>query len=104
MKCPRCDQETIEFRMWCRSPNAFIWRCIQCGVSLKASRATWTWFGILLFLVLLVVGAVIYLEEAGVIVRGGGKIYLLIGIGVIVGPLSYVAYKRGGYQTRASAP
>jgi hypothetical protein len=100
VKCPHCDQPTIEFRTWCKSPNAFTWHCPHCGSVLRASRATWKWFFSLLVVVLLVVGGVIYLEEVHVLGAGKGRLYLLVGLPALVYPLSYVAYRRGGYALR----
>jgi len=103
MKCPQCDQVTIEFRTWCKSPNAFTWHCPHCGSSLKASRATWKYFWLILAFVLLVVAVVIYLEQVHTIPKGQGRLYLLASFLLVVAPLSYVAYKRGGYRLRVGA-
>lgn len=100
MKCPECDQVTIGFGDWCKSPNAFMWQCPHCGTLLKASRATWRWFGLALVMLVPILGGIIGLEEGRMIAPGSGKLYVLVGVLVLIGPFAYVAYKRGGYQRR----
>lgn len=47
-----------------------------------------------------ILGGIIGLEEGRMIAPGSGKLYVLVGVLVLIGPFAYVAYKRGGYQRR----
>lgn len=100
MKCPECSETTISFREWCRSPNAFVWQCPNCGSFLKASRATWRWFALGIFLLVPVLGGVFWLEHLGYLETGQSKPLLFVAMLVVLLPFGWFAYKRGGYVAR----
>ena len=100
MRCPGCDQQTITFGDWSRARNAFRWQCPHCGSLLKANRTTWRWFASALVMLVPMLFGVLALAERGIIAHGSEKLFLLAGIVVLIGPLSYLAYRRGGYDKR----
>ena len=102
MKCPHCEQLTISFRTWCRTPNAFSWQCPHCGIRLRANLATWAWFAVGLLLLVPILGGVMALEHRGVIAKNHGKPFIFGGVVLLVLPVSYCAFRRGGYVMRDS--
>ena len=96
MDCPHCKRQTIAFSDWCRSPNAFKWRCPKCQAFLKANQSTWFWFKAGLVCVLAVVACIIALEQTGILAVGKSR-PLLFGAFAFLLPFSWVAFKRGGY-------
>jgi len=99
MQCPNCRQVTIHFLAWCRSPNAFLWRCPHCDVALKAGKATWGWFISVIPFALLVVAIVIYLENQNMIEKEDSRSLIFFGIFSLL-PLIYLAFRFGSYTVR----
>lgn len=100
MKCPNCQEETISIGEWCRYPNAFLWVCPHCGAALKPSWATWVWLITGLCLLAIIVIATIIFEESGSLPKGKGKPIILVAVILLITPLTFMAYRWGGYAVR----
>ena len=98
MLCPACQRKTIGFKEWCRHRNAFFWCCPWCGTLLKANRATWLgfWLGMAIMLLYLV-PVLMFIFDNDVNPHGLAKGLAMIGLIVILLPVAYVAYRKGGY-------
>jgi uncharacterized membrane protein YhaH (DUF805 family) len=86
--------------VWCRFPNEYSWRCPHCSTRLKANRSTWLWSGIAVAAIIAVIGSIIALENSAMIAKEKSELYIAIGVAVLVLPVFYLAYRKGGYVPR----
>ncbi len=97
MDCPGCHRQTITFRQWCRSPNAFRWTCPHCHAVLKANRRTWMCFAAAIGAVFGVVAMISILEQRGWPELGQNRHRVWAGALLVALPISLLAYRLGGY-------
>ena len=100
MKCPVCEETTISFGQWCRTPNAFFWQCRLCGSSLKANGVTWRWLIVGLLFMMIILSGVIAFERNGALDVGQSKPLLFVCFVIALVPTALMAYNWGGYVER----